>query len=188
MSIIVNEGEGRVFSPAPSGTHQAVCFGTWDIGWQVSEWMGKELEQRKVIIGWEINELMEDGNFKGKRYTVYKRYTASLSERANLKKDLESWRGKSFTDEERKRFDVENLIGANCMLSIVHKTSVGGKTYANISSVSKLTKGMQPLAPENSKEMPEWIKKIKEKSVEHGVESVTQEETSTEDDGEKIPF
>jgi hypothetical protein len=37
---------------------------------------------------------------------------------------------------------VTNLLGVPCLLSITHKTSGNGKTYANIASVSMLPKGM----------------------------------------------
>ncbi len=186
MSIIVSEGEGKKFTPAPSGTHQAVCFGLWDIGYHDSTFNGKEVTLRKLIVGWEIDELMEEGEFKGKRFTIYKTYTASLSEKANLRRDLESWRDKVFTDEERKRFDVEKLYGVNCMLSILHKEGKGGKTYANIVSVSKLAKGMKPMLPENPREMPKWIERLKEKSVMDSKLSNTTEVVEPKED--EIPF
>jgi hypothetical protein len=95
-----------------------------------------------------------------------------------MRKDLESWRGRPFTQEEVARFDVGNLIGANCQLSIVHKKSAdGSKTYANVAAIMPLPKGAMKLKPvsrtmvfdlpeslpvEFPKEMPEWLQnKIK---------------------------
>jgi hypothetical protein len=38
-------------------------------------------------------------------------------------------------------FDLEAVIGANCLLNITHN-QVGDRTYANVSSVNPLMKGM----------------------------------------------
>lgn len=65
-------------------------------------------------------------------------YTASLSEKANLRKHLEAWRGKKFTPEELEGFSLTNILGAPCMLSVIHSDQ--GK--AKISSVSQIPKGM----------------------------------------------
>lgn len=42
-------------------------------------------------------------------------------------------------------FDVESVIGANCLLNVQHKAA-GDKTYANVSSVMPLMKGMPKMA------------------------------------------
>ena len=110
----------------------------------------------------------------------------SLSEKANLRKDLESWRGKAFTAEELKGFDIEKLIGVNAMASIIHNQS-GDRTYANISSISKLMKGLQPMATENKRTLPEWIDKLRQKAVTM-VDETEQEPTPAEVEGEEIPF
>jgi hypothetical protein len=62
---------------------------------------------------------------------------------------LESWRGRPFTPDEAANFDVAKLIGAPCLLQIVHNTSPNGNVYVNMSSIMKLPKGMEPLKPEN---------------------------------------
>jgi hypothetical protein len=55
---------------------------------------------------------------------------------------LKNWRGKDFTEEEAKAFDIEKLIGAPCMLNITHKTKKDGSAvYAEIGSVSTMPKG-----------------------------------------------
>ena len=53
-----------------------------------------------------------------------------------------------FTDEELKGFDIEVLIGANCQLGIVHRTTENG-TYANLSTIAPLLKGMPKIEPLN---------------------------------------
>ncbi len=105
--------------------------------------------------------------------TVNKEYTLSLSKKANLRRDLESWRGRQFTEDELKGFDVAKIVGQPCLLTITHKLSGAGKTYAAISSVTKPMKGQQfppqhheaiAYEVENGRnevfgKLPEWIAK-----------------------------
>lgn len=138
MAIVAkNSGDGKTFDPAPAGVHQAVCVDVVDLGILDVTWQGKSKQQHKINVAWQIAETRDDG----KPFLVFKRYTLSLGEKANLRKDLESWRGRAFTAEEEQGFDVERLIGASCLLNIQHNES-GGKTYANVVSVMPLLKGM----------------------------------------------
>lgn len=91
-----------------------------------------------VRLVWQIAEDMPDG----KPFMIKKDYRASLHEKAALRKDLTAWRGRSFTFDELVGFDLENVIGAACMLNIVEKTSQKGKKFSNISSIMPLPKGM----------------------------------------------
>lgn len=140
MPIIATAGESREFTPAPAGLHQAVCVDVVDMGMLEVTYAGKTKQQHKIRLAWQIDEPMEDG----KRFIVQKRYTLSLSEKATLRKDLESWRGKPFTRDEEMGFDLERLIGVNCFLNVVH-ASKEGKTYANVASVVPLKRGMAPI-------------------------------------------
>lgn len=162
MSIIATKGDGKDFAICPAGTVQAVCNDVWDIGKQRIVWQGKEKIQHKVIISWEVNELIPEGDYQGKRFCVSKRYTLSLHEKSTLTGDIENWRGQALTDEEKEGFDLEGLVGMNCMLGIVHNT-YDGKTYANVGSISKLMKGLPPMTPENERKIPTWIAKLIEK-------------------------
>lgn len=141
MPIIATASESKSFTPAPEGTHQAVCVDVIDKGMLPNKFKEGAL-QHKIDVAWQINELRDDG----KRYLVYKRYTLSLNEKANLRKDLESWRGRAFSRDEEMGFDVEKLIGGNCLVNITHRT-VADKTYANVISVMPLIKGMPKIAP-----------------------------------------
>lgn len=160
------EPESRDFQKVSAGTHQAVCYDVWDIGMQKVMFEGVLRDvKHKVILAWEANELIEEGEHQGERLTINKRYTLSLHEKASLKKDLEGWRGREFTLEERKGFIVETIIGVNCLLNVIHN-KVGVNVYANITSIGKLMKGMTPLTAENVScggdrtKMPKWIQKL----------------------------
>lgn len=140
MSLIVNGSSASNYDPIPEGTHLAVCNMIVDLGMQYNETYKNT--SRKVLIGWELPEEhieLEDGEHTR---TISKRYTASLSESSNLRQDLAAWRSRDFTPEELAAFDLRNIIGKSCLLTIIHKDS-NGKTYANIQSISALPKGMQ---------------------------------------------
>ena len=62
-----------------------------------------------------------------------------MNEKANLRKHLEGWRGKNFTDAEAEDFDLASVLGKPCML-IVSESENGGKTYSNIASVGPMPK------------------------------------------------
>ena len=61
-----------------------------------------------------------------------------------MRKFLASWRGKDFNENEAKNFDITKLIGAACMLNVIHKASKKDATtiYANIGSISPVPKGL----------------------------------------------
>jgi hypothetical protein len=133
MSLIVKGG--GTFTPAPEGVHAAVCVDVVDLGMVESQW-GK---RPKCRIVWEIEETMEDG----KRFIVGKQYTLSLHQKSALFKDLKSWRGRPFTDEELAGFDLEKVIGAPAQLVIGHEDK-DGTVYANVTAIIKATKALKP--------------------------------------------
>ncbi len=61
---------------------------------------------------------------------------------------MESWRGKPFTAQEEKQFDIESVLGANCQLSITHNMT-DEATYANVSAVVPANKMSPKLFAEN---------------------------------------
>jgi hypothetical protein len=138
MGLTVSENSGSTFKSAPAGTHVARCIRLIDIGTQHGEYQGKRTVRRQIIVMWELpNELM-DGD-EPKPFVCSKFYTASLSEKANLRKDLEAWRGRAFSNEELAGFDLKTILGKPCMLSIVEKDGGGTK----VGGVMSLPKGMQ---------------------------------------------
>ncbi|ENX9783480.1 TPA: hypothetical protein WN041_002238, partial [Neisseria gonorrhoeae] len=109
--------------------------------------------QHKILVQWEIDPegdpemLMPDG----RPYLISRRYTASLHSKSQLATDLKSWRGRDFTPEERDNFDLRNILGKPCLLSIAHQESSDGKTtYANISAISNKMKSYTPKHPDNA--------------------------------------
>lgn len=139
-ALLATEGSTR--TPAPEGAHLAVCIQIVDMGIQHSEFYGKD--SHKVLFGWELpDEPNPEDN--DKPFLVWKRYTLSLSDKANLRKDLESWRGRKFSAEELKGFDLKNVLGKPCQLQVVHNE---GK-YANVASIMAVMKGTKVPPPVN---------------------------------------
>ena len=138
MGLIAKEAGGS-FEMVAEDTYVARCYRVLDLGTHHDEKWNKDVH--KIAISWELpTALMETGDYAGKPFSIHNRYTLSLSDRAILRKDLEAWRGKSFSEDELAGFDVSNLIGATCLINVVH--SPDGK-YANISSLMKLPSGME---------------------------------------------
>lgn len=135
MAIVASKG--MTFTPCPAGSHVATCCDVVDLGIVKTKYKDKEKSQHKVQLVWQIAELRDDG----KPHLVRKRYTLSLHEKAALRKDLESWRGRAFTDSELEGFDLENLLSAPAMISVVH-AAVNGSVYANVAAIMKLPKGV----------------------------------------------
>ena len=130
---------GKEFEQAPIGNHVGRCIGMIDIGTQQGEYLGKTTHARKIVLRFELpNELISEGEFAGKPFVVSKFYTASLGEKANLRKDLSSWRGRDFTPEELRGFDSKNLLDKPCMVNVTHTD----KNKAKISGITPVPKGM----------------------------------------------
>lgn len=139
--MYVPEPNDKQFELPPAGTHLAMCYRVIDLGTQSSTYMGQAKRQHKILISWELpDEKMADG----RPFTIGQRYTWSMSEKAALRRDLESWRGVPFTEKDfgQGGFDIKNIIGKCCLLNIVHAEK-NDKHYANIASISRLMKGQQ---------------------------------------------
>lgn len=148
MSLIVKKEKG--FDPISAGVHQGVCYSVYDLGTQHNKVFDKYSHQALII--WEIPseriEIQKDGQAMSLPRVVSKTYTLSFDDRSNFKKDLVSWRGRNFTEEEEQGFDISRLIGVNGMLNIIH-VSKDGKTYGNLGAILPLYKGISNLEPEN---------------------------------------
>lgn len=174
MKLPKPTGSDKNFETCPDGNHLAVCFKIIDLGTQEVVYKDGAKLQRKIYIYWELpHERMADGQ----PFTISKKYTLSVHEKATLRRDLESWRGKKFQDSDfgPDGFDIKNLLAKACFLQVVHNT-VGEKTYANINSIGSLPKGTTTPELENAPvylsldeedydpavfaELPEWMQEL----------------------------
>lgn len=149
MVGFITESTGGNYTPTPEGQHIMVCSRIIDLGTQPGSAM-YPTPKRKIRIFWELPEERMtytdgDGNEQEGPFLHSEQYTVSFHEKANLRKDLESWRGKAFTDADfagpPDGFHLSKLIGVPAFGQIVHEHK-DGKTYANLNSIMKPPKAM----------------------------------------------
>ncbi|MEM8668766.1 MAG: hypothetical protein AAGG48_14695 [Planctomycetota bacterium] len=125
------ERQSANYESPPTGNHLAVCYGVFALGTQETKWG----EKFQVRIQWELpHEHMSDG----RPHVIGKTYTYSSNEKSSFVQDLESWRGKKFTDEEFGNFEVFDVIGVGCFLNLVESGD-----YVNIDAIAPLPKGTE---------------------------------------------
>jgi hypothetical protein len=142
MAIIAKAGAS--FTPAPAGTHTAVCVDVIDHGVIEVTYKSQLQRQHKITIVWQIDVNTDDD----KPFLVRRRYTCSLNEKATLRRDLESWRGRAFTDDELRSFDLEGLLSVGALVNVIHEAR-NGSIYANVASVMRLPKNMTAPVPQD---------------------------------------
>ena len=140
MSFFVeNNSQERKFKNVPAGVHLARCYRIIDVGSHKVEFKGETKVQRKVMLGWELFGEDDEGNplttDDGKPMAMFKNYTLSWAEMSTLRKDLQAWRGKPWSDAEAKRFDLKSILNSYCMLNVIHR-EFNGNVYANVSAIS----------------------------------------------------
>ena len=141
MSFFVeNTAPSGDFKQVPAGLHLGRCYRIIDLGTQRSEYDGQEKHQRKIMLGWELHGKDDEGEElvteRGDPLAIFKNYTLSWSEKANLRIDLQNWRNKPFTDAEMRRFDIQTILGAWCMLTVIPRPGKNGKMYSNVKGVA----------------------------------------------------
>lgn len=178
MSLTAREKSGAEIEPIPAGVYVAVCYGLIDLGTHHNPTFGNEAH--KILVQWEVPEVRGEFERDGQKVSlpraISKRYTLSLSEKANLRKDLESWRGRKFTAQELAGFDLKAILGTACQLQVTHDTNKEGRTFASIAAIMALPRGMKAPKPENPlaffsfeeagdkptlpPDLPEWVASI----------------------------
>ncbi|MDE2104922.1 MAG: hypothetical protein KGL39_47230 [Patescibacteria group bacterium] len=155
MGFIASDSGGGNFKRVPQGVHIGRCYRLVDLGTQESKGQFAGKKQHKISLGWELFGEDETGapltvEYEGREMpmTINKSYTVSLHEKAALRKDLAAWRGRDFTEEEARGFDISKLVGAYCMVNVTY-SETNGKTYANVAGLTPM-----PAALKNSKPAP----------------------------------
>lgn len=167
------KGGSGDFKTAPAGNHIAVCNLVADLGIQPGSGLYPD-PKHQVILRFEfpaerVDYQDKDGKNKSGPQITYWTFTASMHEKANLRKQLEGWRGKKFSDDEAEVFDVSKLLAKACLLNLVEKVK-GDKVYVNPAALSALPRGTNAPAPEmpilyygeddksQFEELPQWIR------------------------------
>ena len=195
MAHVRMPAKGADFEMPPTGAHIAVCYRVIDLGTQETTYLGQKKLTHQILISWEMpDELMTDG----RPFSIHKRYTYSSSPKANLRKDLESWRGKSYSDDQaREGVPLHKLVGHHALISVEHKRSAKGRTYGNIKAIAPLPKAMHGPGVDGYKRAEFWAAR-KEQYAEEARKWAAQmlakqdgppldEDQAQDDDGE-MPF
>jgi hypothetical protein len=171
MALNVKNPGAKEFKRVPQGIHQAVCNMVVDCGVQPG---GKFKPRHQVYIRWEIpGERVEWTDRLGDTHegpmSIGKFYTASLAEKAALRRDLENWRGRPFTREELAGFDLFKILGTACQIMVTHSEQ-GGEAYSNVAGVMGFPKDQDkptakhrlvkysPEDPGQFEELPRWLR------------------------------
>lgn len=133
MAIVVKEPDQKEFEHPEDGQYLGVIADVIDLG-EVETGFGVKPRVRIVY-------LLDQNDSEGNPFRVVATYTASLHEKANLRKALKSILGADVSGQ----FDLEELLGINNQL-VVTTTEKDDKTYTNIVAILKAPKGTPRLA------------------------------------------
>ena len=152
MALIAKESGGGTFTPVPPGMYLARCYRIVDLGTQKSEYLGQVKNLQKVMLQFEVHGEDDEGKplltAKGEPMSISKNFTLSLAEKATLRKDLQTWRGKEFTADELRGFQIDNVLGAWAMIAITKAMGNNNKEYTNIANINSVPKAMKASLPQ----------------------------------------
>ena len=140
MSLYLPSSESS-FELPPAGMHPAICYRLIDLGTQDFPYQGTPNIGRYLLVNWELpNAKMADG----RPFIIGKRWKYSGHEKANMRKDLEAWRGLKFKDSDfgPQGFDITKIVGVKAMLNI-QIAEKDGTEYANIVGIGPMMKGLE---------------------------------------------
>jgi hypothetical protein len=153
-------------------------------------------EPRIVTKGALVFQIEETNPDTGKRFEPSIEFNLTFGEKASLRKFLENWRGKPYTNEEaRKGAPLHKLTGQCGVITVTHKTSAAGRTYAKITNITPLIRGLTKMEVLDYERSTHWEKKREDNAAsvrtfqEHvapvGERSVEEVLADTDDD---LPF
>lgn len=134
------------FRPHPEGQFVGQCVDVIDLGEKVSEFPGKATSlSHKCALVFRTGEVNLE---TGELVDIAQEYTVSMGEKANLRKALESWRGKPYSEEECDAgVPLDKLEGQYALVGVGNKTSGSGKKYGYIISLVAIPKQMKKDLP-----------------------------------------
>lgn len=144
---------GADYEPIPTGIQPAALVNIFNLGLQRNT--RGDMNPECVFL-WELaGPRKKDGT----PFLVTRRYTASLNEKANLRKHLRAWRTRDFTADELKHFDTERLINLNARLNLL-KVSRNGREWVDIDGLLPPEGNPTAYKPQTPRSfIPEWISK-----------------------------
>jgi len=108
--------------PCPEGRHPLVCVDIFRVDPEEATYDGVTKLYEKVMFVFQAFPESEERDSKGNPFQVERKFTWSLAPQGLLRPFLEHWRGRDFSEEEAKRFDVSKCKGVSAWGTIVHNT------------------------------------------------------------------
>lgn len=187
------------FHPHPVNQYVAQCVDVIDLGEKVESYPGKtDHLARKCVLVFRTGEKNEE---TGDDIDVAREFTISMGDKANLRKFLEQWRGQPYTDEQiAAGVKLDKLTGQHALLSIGHRTSGKGRTYAIITACVGIPKQMAAMVTtytdyaraeywnKTKAEYSAAATAFRAKMQEHDVSDWREETPSGEPDDDDLPF
>ena len=159
MSLtITDKGGNDDFPKLEKGMYEGTLYSIVDIGSKDYKFGNEDpKKQHKVILAFEMTKAIDPADNKvlmedERPFAVSKKYTLSLHEKAALRLDIESWRGKSLTDEELAGFDLVGLLGHTAKIEVDHtgpKPDGTGGGKPKIAALREPAGGTQKVATKN---------------------------------------
>lgn len=131
------------FLPVPAGTHVSRCYSMVSIGTQKS--LNPQYTPKfQVILFFEIpgETITVGGETRPMVISEWLNcYLGSATKPSKTRTLIESWRGRPFSEQELAGFNIANVVGAPCLLNVMHEVKAG-KSREKIASITPLPKGM----------------------------------------------
>jgi hypothetical protein len=139
----------------PHGTHLGILYQIRNLGTRLQEYLGKPKEYKDTLVTFtfefphvrsQFDVKNDDGSTESvdKPLVLSREFVLSMGAKSNLRPFVEGILGVKLTDEEAYAFNLEDLLGKACLVSVIHRESkTTGKTYANIAGTTPLMKGME---------------------------------------------
>jgi len=138
---ITARGSDAKFKAHPDGQFVGQCVDTIDLGEKIQDYPGTPSYLAPTCV--LVFRTGERNDETGDYIDIAREFTVSMSDKANLRKFLEQWRGKPYTAEQIKDgVPLDKLTGNHGLLTIAHRTSAKQRTYANITACVGIPKQM----------------------------------------------
>lgn len=137
---VVAKNSGGGFAAHPAGQFPMVCVDVVDLGRSIEQFKNEPpREVPKIALVFVSGARQADEQKSLALVTV--EMTNSSGEKANLRKFIEDWRGKSYTPEQlADGLPVTKLYGQVALVNVEHILTRKGRTFAKVRSLGPLPK------------------------------------------------
>ena len=124
-------------TPVEPGVYMAVCVGVVDLGEQYSKKFDNYANKVKFVWALPGETIEVDG--KTEERQLSKEFTFSVSKKGALRGFLQSWNGKTYSDDDFAELDVFDQLGKACQLQVVLNDT---GEYSNVENLMPIPNGM----------------------------------------------